>query len=148
MRSKDDFHRFRQMKYVSVTYKGEKKSEVCAERPASSTCSHRDPKGTRPQESRPAVLYYPNRDRSFRWIGHEFRSRGTTRLAIMRQPLTQGHGPFYSYSICIKGIDLRRTRSTSGRGSGKPPDETFRRIETATRPLYEPLYAQSNCVLP
>ncbi|KAJ8589509.1 hypothetical protein M405DRAFT_205476 [Rhizopogon salebrosus TDB-379] len=110
---------------------GEKKSGVRAERPASSRV-HAVIMASNGLVRKNRSLQYcttPKRDSSFRWIGHEFRSRGTTRLAIACQPLTQGHGPFYSYSIRIKGIDLRRTRSTSGRGSGKPPDGIFRRLQ-------------------
>jgi hypothetical protein len=103
--------------YVLVTYMGEKTSEVHAERPAfqSSTCSHRDLK--------------------VRWIGHEFRSRGTIRLAIV-PALNARARTNYSYSICIKGINLSRTRSTSGRGSGSPLTRSFAGSKPLTLALY------------
>ncbi|KAJ8588892.1 hypothetical protein M405DRAFT_818951 [Rhizopogon salebrosus TDB-379] len=98
---------------------GEKKSEVRAERPASksSACSHRGLKvefdgiaevivrfnrvtSIRPQASWPAVLYYPKQE-TFQWICHEFRSRGTTRLAIV-PALNARARTIYSYSIHIR----------------------------------------------
>jgi hypothetical protein len=49
-----------------------------------------------------------------------------------------GHGPFTPAQICLKGRVLRRTRSTSGRGSGKPPEESYRRLETAASRFTSP----------
>jgi hypothetical protein len=49
----------------------------------------------------------------------------STQDAQRRQPLSARARTIYSYSICIKGINLSRTRSTSGRGSGSPLTRSF-----------------------